>query len=733
MRLRMSKAQSELIAGVLILSVIFVAVIPLLLRIQTSVNQAQINNVYREEFLQIKREESLAVGGVPPTPPNLRANLVPGVWINNTGTVPVTLESLLLISKRTNNLTYFIDMKYLENNPVVSWALIYIGNSKIKLTPGTYPTLQPGASLLIRLDLSIDEAKNYVVKVVTSTGNVLPKQSTTLSNLVPPVTTYNTLSGGIYIPTSGFKLIGYNEIVKNSNVTLLRGSHTVDVTYTDSSLLYLLGYPYFNESFIWDDPTHPGFYMVTIKNNFTGYWDVYTGFLGTYQFYLGSFGIELFNKKIKIITCNVNYVNGFYTDKYSCNPSFNPESDIPSNRSGCSHVYSGALVDVGNSTGAIREEDTDHNGVPELVLDTVHNDNDWYETYALKVMISKDITDADFIKVSTKINYYWKLRYSGSVDLAGIRKLRIAMIAVYKLNVSTRKWVMVHYKDLIFSTAKPRTFILSAIFPVNRSDIYRVAVFLYDPYTEVVDPSDNGEGGLEFKVGLEYVFVEWGVNNPYLENLPTVYLLALNDGWGAEGVGNETDLQRLLSLVEDKLRSVGISNYIVIDNDNLTESLLIKNPPKNAIVINLHGMESPISNETVMDHVINDGWIWVNIVGDPPVHPSDVSVDTSINVTAGAGADWDDMVNTFNLYGLSESIWSNYSIKGASPTYVFYINASVGRVVSAAWAEGDGYIIINSLPPIDWTGKDPHASKPDTVATLAVFTALYVWLRAQSG
>lgn len=716
MKLRVSRAQSELIAGVLILSVMFVAVIPLLLRIQTSVNQAQINNVYREEFLQIKREESLAIGGIPPTPSNLRANLVPGVWINNTGTVPVTLESLLLISKTTNNLAYFISMKYLENNPIVSWAVIYAGDSKVRLVPGTYPTLQPGCSLLIRFNLNVNEAKNYIVKIVTSTGNVLPGQPSPLNNLVPP-TTYGGGLGwmGMFMPISGFKLIGYDEIVKNSNITLIRGSN------------YVLYDGTFSKSFIWDDPEHPGFYMVTIEKSFDGSWDVYTGFLGTYQFYSSGFWSTTYN-----------YVNGTYVNKYTCDSSFNPVIDTPSSYPGCRLAYSGTLVNEDNSTGAIRKEDMDHNGVPELVLDTINNNNNWYETYALKVMISKDITNADYIRVSTKINYYWKMLFRGSVDLAGIRKLRIAMIAIYKLDKATGRWVFTHYKDLIFSTAKPRTFSFDAIFPVNRSDIYRVAVFLYDPYTEVIDPSDNGEGGVEFRVGLEYVLVEWGINNPYFKNLPTVYLLALNN-YAAQGIGggNVTeDLQKLASLVKDKLLSVGISNYIVINNESLLDSLLINNPPKNAIVINLHGMQSPINPATVMDYVRNDGWIWVNIVGAPPVYPSNLIIDTSSNVTAGTGANWDDMVNAFNLYNLQESVWSNYSIiapPNANPTYVFYINASTNRIISAAWAEGNGYIIINSLPPIDWTGKDPHGTNPDFDATLAVFTALYIWLLTNSG
>ena len=720
MKLRISKAQSELIAGVLILSVIFTAVIPLMLRIQTSVNQVQTNGIYREEFLQSRREELLSIGGIPPTSSNLRANLVPGVWINNTGTIPVTLESLLLISKESNKLAYFVSMKYLENNPIVSWAILSEGSSKVRLTPGTYPTLQPGSSLLIRFDLSIDKAKNYIVKVVTSTGNILPKQSSTLNNLVPPAI-YGGGFGwkGIFMPVSGFTLIGYNEIVKNSNITLLRGSHTTSdgVLYDDA----------FSQSFIWDDPEHPGFYMVTIESSYGSSWDVYTGFLGTYQFYSTSDWRT---------STQYNYVNGYYVNYYVCDSSFNPETNTPSSYSGCVLDVSGSIVNEGNSTGAIREEDMDHNGVPELVLDTINNNNNnWYDTYAMKVMVSKDITNADFIRVSTKINYYWKMLFSGSVNLAGIRKLRIAMIAIYKLDKSTGKWVFTHYKDLIFSTAKPRTFSFDAVFPVNRTDIYRVAVFLYDPYTEVIDPSDNGNGGVEFRVGLEYVLAEWGVNNPYFRVTPTVYLISENDV-ATEGIGGDNYLSNLTQIVINYLKQNGISNYIVLKNQTELNADLLKNPPKNAIIINLLGETlPPIEPQTLKEYVSNYGWIWVNIVGKAPLLPSGVKVlsNVSVNGTILPNTDGDNMVKVFNLYGLPTHIVSNYTLSfpsSSEPSYLFYADPSnSSQAVSAGWIinlSSYGVILANTLPEIRWNASSTGSS-PNLVAELAVYTPMYLW------
>ncbi len=735
------RAQSELIAGVLILAVLFTAVIPLMLRIQLSTLSRQENIINKAKFLQLRNEETLSISGVPQTQQNLLRGIFPGIWINNTGSVPVTLHTLMLINRTTGKVVSIIDLSQIGTpqppNSIVEWAVINPGSANQELlVRGKYPTLQPGDDLLIKLAIPAERASQYYFRVVTARGNVLPSSGTGVAYLVPPATLAGGGGGvwrGLFYPISGFKLIGYNQIVKSSSLALLQGSNEIEVK------------TYFLTSLIWDDPQHPGFYMITLRPETRGgilyvngrdysnllnsnYYLVITGFIGTYEF-LKVPGL--------IYDYTENFIHGYFSDLYICPASsYDPLTSTSLNV--CTLEITGNIVTLTNATGLIREEDLDKNGIHELVLDTISGGNGDSDALALRVMISRDITNADYIKVSAKITSYWLFSFTGYADLSSIRKLRIAMIAIYKFDPRSGEWVFSGYKDITFSVAKPRTFMFNAVFPVNRSNIYRVAVFLYDPYIEVYDPNTGDGGTVEFRVGLEHLFVEWGVNNPYLKNTPNVYLLAIPN-YEAEGLGSGNDtlnMERLLQIIENKLRSVGINSYIVINSDTLLNDLLLSIPPKDAIVINLHGMASPIDPTIVKDYVKNDGWIWVNIVGDPPVIPSGLIVDTSSNVTAGTGADWNDMVNMFSLYNLPSTVWSNYSIiatGSTAPTYVFYMNASVDRIVSAAWAEGKGFIVINALPPLDWTGSDPHGTDPDFDATLAVFTALYIWSLTKSG
>jgi len=710
-RVRWSRgAQSELIAGVLILAVLFTAVIPLMLRIQLSTMSRQEDIINKVKFLQLRNEETLSLGGVPQTQQNLLRGIFPGIWINNTGSVPVTLHTLILINKTTGKIVYIIDFSRIGSpqvaSSIVEWAVINPGtSSRETLEGGFYPTLQPGDTMLIKLALPADQASQYYFRVVTARGNVLPNAGTGAAYLVPPAGLASGGGGawrGLFYPTSGFKLIGAEQILAHANVTAERPAGAVLDKYVSGV----------SQAYIYDDYDHPGYYVVGYTK---GNRNVeYRGFIGT--FYMGT---------------DYVYIDGYYQEKY-VNGVLKRSPGV------ITFKYPGEFSNI---------YDYDNNGVKELALDTIgvtpyglslrdsDGDGDVYnDTMIMKILIGKDITNADYIRISAKITYDYYILVRGT-DLPNYRMdLRIFYVAIYRY--TPEGWRFVHYKDMPYSEQGPRSFVFDAVFPLNRSDIYRVVVMLIDPYRCTY------RNDYDFYIGLEYLFVEWGINNPYFKNLPTVYLLALNN-YAAEGIGggNVTeDLQKLTSLVEDKLLSVGISNYIVISNQSLLDNLLINNPPKNAIIINLHGMQSPISPAVVTDYVKNDGWIWVNIVGKPPVLPYPntgwLSVDTTSNIVAGKGVNWDDMVNIFSLYSLRSSVWSNYSIvvtsSSANPTYVFYVNASVDKYVSVAWSYGDGFIIANTLPPIDWTGTDPHGTDPDFDATLAVFTALYVWLKNQS-
>ncbi len=684
---KLSSGQSELIAGLIILSIIFAVTLPLMIDVQSSLLRERSYVVSKAKFLEIKQLEALTVAGVPETDENLRRGLVPAIWINNTGTVPVTLYTMFLVNKENGTVDYIIDMAYVNKHPIIKWAVKNPHTDPQILESGEYPTLNPEETLLIKFELSTEEAGKYEIKVVTARGNILPGGSTG-SPIVPSKT---ELGGGVYrglfYPISGFKLLGGHQILANSDVVAERPEGLEDDEYVGGV----------DRAWIYDDYEHPGYYIVGYEDGWTRV--EYRGFLGTYTINTDDAG------RLYV------YIDGYYMEKYV-------NGVLEESHSVARYRYPGEYGFI---------DDMDGNNVTELLLNTIPEDAD--ENYIslddvlmMKVTIARDITNADYVRISTKITYDYYVRIGSGIPRR--MDLRIFYVAVYRY--TDRGWRFVHYKDMPFSEHGPRSFVFDAVFPLNRSDIYRVTLMLIDPYRS------TDRDYYEFSIGLEYVLVEWGINNPYFEDLPTVYLLAL-EGYATEGIGGDDKIANLTTLIANELLSVGITNYIVIDSEELLNILLLNNPPKGAIVINLHGMQSPIDPATVRDLIEENGWIWVNIVGDAPVRPDNISFEIGIerNGTILPGSDGDYMIGNFSLYDLPTTIESNYSVVATNnyPTYLFYVAENTSDIViSAAWKVGEGYIVINALPEIDWMGEGTEGSDPELVARLATFTALYIWL-----
>ena len=133
------KAQAELIAGLIILSVIFAVTISLLLKIQGSIRTMQIQTSQKMEFIDKRSQEVLSISGVPNTWVFGAGNLYPAIWINNTGAIPVTLHTLVLINSETGNAEYLIDMANPSANPIVEWAMLNPGTGKERYVSGGYP------------------------------------------------------------------------------------------------------------------------------------------------------------------------------------------------------------------------------------------------------------------------------------------------------------------------------------------------------------------------------------------------------------------------------------------------------------------------------------------------------------------------------------------------------------------------------------------------------------------
>ena len=237
--------------------------------------------------------------------------------------------------------------------------------------------------------------------------------------------------------------------------------------------------------------------------------------------------------------------------------------------------------------------------------------------------------------------------------------------------------------------------------------------------------------------------MEWGVNNPLFKITPTIYLIAQKDV-ATGGIGGDDKLDNLTSMVIDELRRVGLSNYVIITSKEDLDAYLFKNPPKNAVVINLLGNVTPVlptvsDPDTIRDeYIAKYSWIWVNIVGKAPITPTGVTVkkDNAINASILPESAGEDMVKVFKLYDLPKNYVSNYTIEYNpnfhAPSYMFYGDpTNSSRALSAGWVidpTTGGTIIINSLPELDWVGGGANGSNPSIVVEMAVYTALCVWL-----
>ncbi|MCX8195997.1 MAG: hypothetical protein N3F67_02835 [Acidilobaceae archaeon] len=149
----MRRAQAQIVAGLIVLLAVMVVLYPLLL--QTLSSEAEMARRHSEmgSFQAERYGEKVSLFWLPPT--DLRA---PAFWLNNTGTVTVTLKYLSLVDKREGKLLYFINLS--RYSPSASGPLL-----KIEKYPGAQLVsraplvLAPGEGALFYINR--DYVRNY--------------------------------------------------------------------------------------------------------------------------------------------------------------------------------------------------------------------------------------------------------------------------------------------------------------------------------------------------------------------------------------------------------------------------------------------------------------------------------------------------------------------------------------------------------------------------------------------
>lgn len=668
------KGQSEIIGGLIVLTLLFAFAVPLILNSYYSNIQTGARVQENLAATQTSYNEKLTV--VPVNPNSIIGKIAyPGVFINNTGTIPVTVSKVILIDTVNNSVFAILDMRYARNgtDPLVYGVLVNVTGP---LLTGAYQPpygepiiLQPGESMLLMFNKSLASiASNILVLVETGRGLLQPNgvgagggAGYTLAGTQSSQQT--TLKGsawrGIYAPTSGFILRGAQELEKQGNY----------YTWTPPYFITLIdrwGDPTtygFASTFIYDDNEYPGLYKITWEPDSRAYiyimdtrtytYDVYTvysgdyveiyGFVGSYD--TGSDGQSL-------------WISGF-TFKVVIDGVVVVENDRP------------RLL----GTRGITTADIDGNGVSELVFysllngPTISNPTDvdaddfadiiWTETVGSPAeydspvwtyMVARDIAGVNFIRVNAKINYYWTDTFLSSTSCPNwnFRKLKLFSIVVWKYNKASGQWQIYQTKDFMYTNSKPYQFQVLATFPVDANGTYRVGILFYDNYR-----SWEGYGyhcWKDFTFGLEHLIIEYGVYNPLFKVSPPVYIVAIPNPSLIKDIGEQSystaynvsltqaklEAQaKLVQIIENELNTTSISGYTVVtDQNELCNLLFSQNPPKYAIVVWLQGSKSiysvtrghcNIGDRKLAEYIAYYHWVWVWMTGKPFGNPSRIS------------------------------------------------------------------------------------------------------------
>ena len=676
---RASRGQAEVIGGLVVLLLIFMFAVPILLNSYYSTQKTVESSKLEATRRAVAFNERLSIQAVDPNSEfAVRADLIPGVFINNTGTVDVTLDRLYLIDVVNNTIYAVFDLRYARPllNPLIDKMLIDVDPTGAGTPPppaGQPITLKPGQNLLIVFnDTILPVAPNLVVRVESATGVLHPLTSAGQGDvqLYPGRPGAVGLAGagawrGIFAPQSGFQLRGAQELLKVGEAFAWVPPLYVYAD-VDSDSRYepdLLDYSF---SFIYEDPDYPGLYFIRVGvdewtflfviwalyGTVDGAWVVpgdtieLRGFVGTYEpggggtYFNGyAFAVRIYDSLGRL--------------KFAWPERWGYASLDP------------VVLESGPSPlgqGSIAVTDFDGNGVEEVTVYSYLNgpnydstinvdaDDDAYavandylrDVLVWTYMVSRDISGVDFIRVTAKINYYWTTVFNPNTGCPDwdYRDLKIFAVVVFKYDPESGSWRVHQYQNFGYTSEKPVQFQPTVTFPVDRGGTYRVGVMFYDNYR------DWDAYGLscwtDFTMTLEHVIVEYGVVNPLFRESPPLYIVAIPDPTLIQGIGeydymlarNLSDLDtakveaqaELLKKIEEELNYAGVAGYTIIrDEETLYNLLFNANPPKYAIILWLQG-EVPVSQvlsvygvseSDVKSMMSNYNWVFVWVSGEP--------------------------------------------------------------------------------------------------------------------
>ncbi|WP_131160067.1 hypothetical protein [Aeropyrum pernix] len=773
---RVRRGQAEVIGGLIIITILLVFLIPLALQTIGDVVRIGSEAKQAETRIDIRLKEELTIRG---TTQDEMGDLWPSVWIENTGTVPVTLRYIYIIDKITGEPVAVLDMANArsDSNNLIQEMIL---NPDEKLTgpeppAGEYITLSPGDRLLIVFNAThplMEDPTKLRIRVLSEEGVLHPKGSGAggQGDLVPPSEGAEEFQPwkGALSPYAGFKLLGGNEIETNGELTayqpLIEITEPVEVN--------------FSRTFIYDDPDHPGLYRIylepdeffQIRTNYgrcsvpSGSDVNFLGFIGTYHFYTDSDGN------------NIVYIYGYATD-------------IVVNGVSCFGEKGLKTIDI---EGTWEISDFDVNNVDELVLYSYKNgpnyvpknvdadrDGDSYEDALMwSYVISRDISGQDFITITLKINYYWTRVFIGE-SIEPARALRLFAVVTWEYDEITKDWHLRHFRDVTYVNEKPRQFKFTTVFPIDRSKTYRVGIIFYDQYRELGDDDVGNVSWIDFTYGLEYIIVEYGKYNPLFSTTPPIYIVAIPDPAKINNIGEDEYAilegltleeakveaqKKLLDLVKSELEFAGLVDYTIVDTASKLCDLLFTLPPgdpaatqpRDAIVFWLQGdvsisdvSDGCADDQFLLDSVKNNSWIFVQVSGEPlwgnlaffdgPGFNMNYFDTPDVAGLTEAGQNARARFKAFNITFEAEFAYliEVYPESCIVPQGTFYENNNYSFTrygTLAFWAgceQNTGVFIVNPAD-IDWA-LDGGGLKPVSAAEIVVYSALQTYMDVMPG
>ena len=753
------------------------------------------------EQRMFRYDEKLSIGPVNPySRIYQQLGWIPGAFINNTGTVPVKLDKLYLIDIASHSVYAIVDLSHGLPNTTTIIAEMYLnpnlqqGYIGTPVPRGQPIVLQPGDVLVVVFNKTniMPVAANLVVRVESSDGILHPISGGGYSGTLLSAPGGGgggagaySIPRGIYITQSGFKLIGYNALMKEGEA--YAWTPPIRVVSTD-----WLGDPSdfnFIESFIYNDPEYPGLYYLKIipAEDIYVYVEPRSSSLSCsgvlyydYIYVPSGYTIEIHGYIGTYDAQDTTYFSGYAFQILV----------IDSRGRIIDNVTCGQPYVLGNTTGSIIRLDFDGNGVDEITFYSLLNgptiststdiDADYdrdTSTDALvwTYMVARDISGVDFIHIAAKINYYWTDTFSSRTGCpSSFRPLRIFSVVVWKYDNSTNSWFIYGEKDFPYTNEKPKQYHVDVTFPVKRDGIYRVGILFYDNYR---DWDGYGyECYKDFTFTLEHVIVEYGILNPFFKESPPVYVVAIPDpslinGINAIGYANRYNisniteakidaLETILNLVKDELGYAGVTGYTVITNTTTLCNLLFntESPPKYAIILWLQGNTSigdvlgscGVDDSVLRDYIAEYHWVWVWPYGnlsslDMQVYEGGyaaiVSGPFNLSITpAGLEARAENYAfYLYNVLNFSEAVkvlasgginWTDVVVWDAT----FYADNSssptlFGDVALRVYDNGvfaNGTIILNPIE-VAWNVTSGVGAPPRTIVEEIVYSALRAW------